>query len=222
MATTRDLSERVSALFSARVSTCSNTYKRLQAAQMVSLGGRGRNAPSISAKDCTLLVFALLGSEHINDAADAARRYSMLAARHRTALPADDRSDAAWTTLGATLPRLARLGPGHTLGAAVEEIIATFAETPNSGRLVHSISLTIRGPQVSAKITFSDSPAMSTTSAIETMDYEATNARDMFRTVVGNPMEKIGRNHFKRSDLYVEKRITQKTLQGLGELLRDG
>lgn len=219
MATSVQLAEKLAQIFNARTSTCSNTYKHLQAANLVSKGGRGRHAVPVSASDCVMLVLALLGSEHINDGPEAARRYSSLVAKYRDCAGrlADDRNenDARWYAMGSVFPALSKLDAGHTLLQAVAALVESFSSAIDPS-IEPSIAVIIRGPEISALIRFSHFDGS------EEITYYPANARDMFRTIIGNPGVQIDHSVMNVAGyLYVEKRITAKTLKVLGELLRD-
>jgi hypothetical protein len=216
MATSVRLTEKLATLFNARVSTCSNTYKHLQAADLVSRGGRGRHAAQVTAKDSVMLLFALIGSEHINDGPEAARRYSSLVAKWRGCSGAysDERSDseARWYAMENSFPYLKPLDVGHTLSEAVVALVNSYKDGAVPAPQP-TIAVTIRGPQISATIRFDDQGGM------EQIDYGPASGRDMFRTIIGNPNNT---NTSRTANyLHVEKRITAETLQALGELLRD-
>ena len=237
MVTSVRLAEKLATLFNARVSTCFNTYKHLQAADLVSRGGRGRHAAQVTAKDSVTLLFALIGSEHINDGPEAARRYSSLVARWRSCYGSlsDERSetDARWYAIEDRFPYLKPLNVGHTFSEAVVALVNSYKDrairTPEP-----TIAVTIRGPQISGTIRFDVSegvghhpvapnnatPTPVTVAPIagEQIDYGAGSGRDMFRTIIGNPNSPPMRT---ANYLHVEKRITAETLQAIGELLRD-
>lgn len=218
MATSIQLAERFAALFSARVSTCTNTYKRLQAADLVSRGGRGRNAAHITAHDAVMLMLGLIGSEHINDAPDAARRYAELQAkgRHAEGDYADDRNfwETQWYAMAAIYPALGSLPASHNVGQAVTTLIEAYAEqTPPA--FDSTIAVTIRGPMVSATIRFEDPKG------VEQIDYGPSNGKDMFRTIIGNPNRDEDQVRNLSNYLHVEKRITADTIKEIGALLRE-
>jgi hypothetical protein len=222
MATSVLLAENLALLFGARVSTCTNSYKQLQSADMVSKGGRGRHASQVTSKDCTMLVLSLIGSEHISDAPEAARRYSSLRARHRnsTGSYVDDReeSESAWYAMAKKFPRLRTLDAGHALWEVISALIESYTDDFAPGNKVYppSIAVTIRGPQISALVVLRDNGGE------EQIEYVTASGKDMFRMVVGNPLNKGLSNPLGiRSDLHVEKRITHETLKALGVMLRD-
>jgi hypothetical protein len=214
MTTSVHLSEKLAALFNARVSTCSNTYKHLQAADLVSRGGRGRHAAQVTVKDSVMLIFALIGSEHINDGPEAARRYSSLVARYRdcSGSYSDERneSETRWYAMENSFPYLKPLEAGHTLSEAVVALVNSYRDGAVPAPQP-TIAVTIRGPQISATIRFDDRDGM------EQIDYQTASGRDMFRTIIGNPKNTT---FHTTNYLHVEKRITAETLQALGELLR--
>ena len=209
------LAEKLAELFNARVSTCTNTYKHLQAADLVSRGGRGRHAAKITGGDGVMLLFALIGSEHINDGPEAARRYSSLVAKWRTASGtySDERSesDARWYAMEKEFVYLEALEVGHTLSEAVIALVDSYKDgaipSPQP-----TIAVTIRGPQISATIRFEGHRGA------EQLDYGPASGRDMFRTIIGNPNNPTIKS---ANYLHVEKRVTAETLQAIGELLRD-
>jgi hypothetical protein len=218
MATSVLLAEKLALLFGARISTCANTYKQLQSADMVSKGGRGRYASRVTSKDCAMLVLSLIGSEHISDATDAARRYSSLRAKHRSNVDDREESESAWHAMAKIFPRLQTLGSGHALWEVISALIDSYTDdlTADDGISRPSISVTIRGPQISALVVLRDNRGE------EQIEYGTATGKDMFRTVVGNPLEKGLSNPLGiRSDLYVEKRITHETLKALGIMLCD-
>jgi hypothetical protein len=220
MATSVLLAEKLALLFGARVSTCTNTYKQLQSADMVSKGGRGRHASQVTSKDCAMLVLSLIGSEHISDAPEAARRYSTLRARHGTGSYVDDReeSESAWYAMAKMFPRLQALNAGHALWEVISALIDSYSDdlAADDGISRPSIAVTIRGPQISALVALRDNRGE------EQIEYVPASGKDMFRTVVGNPLDKGLSNPLGiRSDLHVEKRITHETLKALGIMLRD-
>lgn len=218
MATSVLLAEKLALLFGARVSTCTNTYKQLQSADMVSKGGRGRHASQVTSKDCAMLVLSLIGSEHISDAPEAARRYSSLRAKYRSHVDEREESESAWYAMAKIFPRLRTLDAGHALWEVISALIDSYTDdlAAADGISRPSISVTIRGPQISALVVLRDNRGE------EQIEYGTATGKDMFRTVVGNPLEKGLSNPLGiRSDLYVEKRITDKTLKALGIMLRD-
>jgi hypothetical protein len=203
-------------MFHARVSTCSNTYKHLQAADLVSRGGRGRHAAQITPHDAVMLLFALIGSEHINDGPEASRRYSSLVAKMRNTSGSysDERSDSEtrWYAMEKIFPYLKSLDAGHTLSQAVVCLVNSYKD----GAIPiaqPTIAVTIRGPEISANIRFDDR------NGSEYIYYGPDSGRDMFRTIIGNP--KNADVVFLTNYLQVEKRITAETLRAIGELLRD-
>jgi hypothetical protein len=215
MATSVRLAEKLATLFNARISTCSNSYKHLQAADLVSRGGRGRHAAQVTAQDSVMLLFALIGSEHINDGPEAARRYSSLVAKWRNCSGAysDERSnsESRWFGMENSFPYLKSLEIGHTLSDVVVALVNSYKDSAIPAPQP-TIAVTIRGPQISATVRFDDRDG------VEQIDYGPASGRDMFRTIIGNPSNTNTIDVTRY--LHVEKRITAETLQALGELLR--
>jgi hypothetical protein len=162
-----------------------------------------------------MLLFALIGSEHINDGPEAARRYSSLVAKLRSSSGAysDERSDSEsrWYAMENSFSYLRPLDVGHTLSEAVVALVNSYKDGAIPAPQP-TIAVTIRGPQISATIRFDDQDGM------EQIYYGPASGRDMFRTIIGNPnnTDIIHLTNY----LHVEKRITAETLQALGALLR--
>ena len=219
MATSVQLAELLATLFGARVSTCTNTYKQLQAADMVSKGGRGRNASQITASDCTLLVLSLLGSEHINDAPQAAKRYASLTANWReySGPIRDDRAsdDIGWFVMGQKFTALQSLRDNHALSETMAALIQSYADRSILDvASTASITVSIHGPLVSGTV------SIEADGSTEKINYSAKSAAEMFRTVIGNPRPDHALTT-RENYLRIEKHITGKTLKELGDLVRE-
>lgn len=216
-ATSVELIEELSDTLGVNESTCANSYRELRAADLVTVGGRGRNAAKMTARDAVMLLLAVCGSEHVKDSADAARRYSELHVRPVEMAEDHERnSRTAWQMASQVFPYLSALKQRHTLLEATVALVNSYTDeaiviSPNQPRIAPLIKLSVRGPNPSATITVS-------APATDEVHYSPVNARDMFRSVL-NPVRQRAKIRGP-GDLRIEKHISHTTLASLGELLR--
>jgi hypothetical protein len=229
MATTVQFIAELSDALGMSESTCSNTYKLLQAKDMVSRGGRGRYAPKVTARDAISLLLSVTGMEHLKDGPDAARRYGALQSRIYEDEP-------SWK-----FPLLANLPQDHSLLDAIVALVEGYRDDLIDAFV--QIRLSIAGPRLSARINIDERPpvvippppsGIVTTlppglheylqSKPEEIRYRPTTARDMFRAVMirdNNPIRQRKKIVRGSGDLSTEKSITHVTLSAIGKCLRD-
>lgn len=215
MASSSELIEVVSRVLAVNRSTCSNIYRELRTAGLVSNEGRGRHAAAMSVRDATSFLIAVCTAEQVQDAADAIRRYSGLIAtsgRHASGIIVPS---PTWRAL----PRLAKLPTSHEFGDALSALIDSYVESDHPET---EVRISLRGPYPWAgivikidernltvpEIWYSDNSGEDDVSDLARIDESKERQRRKFIALGG--------------DLSTTANITHVTLAAIGALLRHG
>jgi len=109
-------------------STCSNIYRELRTAGLVSNRGRGRNAASMTIGDAANLLLAVCAAERLQDAPDAIRRYTGLEAQNGWRRGGMMVPAPGWGEVEKDFPILAQLPRTHSFGDVLTALVRSYIE----------------------------------------------------------------------------------------------
>jgi hypothetical protein len=211
-------------------STIESLYNGLRDAGEIPKGARGKNALHVTSTHAAKLLIAVCCAEHVKDAANAVRRYSVLDAdwSRRYSLKGEELvvPGPQWQIVSREFPRLEKLSPHHSLIDALVALVDSYIDDPeHSADVIVSFGSPYPWAEASVFLEKRDDKEgrVSVTYRHSNFDGESRSAEDdpdFLRLI--DPSKERQRRRFSvlDGDLRVTAKITHKTLRALGALLR--
>lgn len=212
MASPTQLVEVMSQTLGITDATCENTWKELRSNNLVVNAGKGGRGAQVGPADCAVFLIALLGADSVKDSVAVAQHYSTLFSR-------DPWPKEIASMLGKKLAR------HHTLGDALTAIFESYRDQDPK---IEAVIVTPSGRKQKAMVAPTVQVIVSAPIPNATIDvgwggphrllYMSGSVADMFPQFDSGASK---RRISKTGDLLVSKRVTHKTLEAIGHLLRD-
>jgi hypothetical protein len=220
MASPGELVRTFSELFGLAEPTIVLHDRNLAVAGLRSKSGRGNSAARMTARDAAHLLVAVLGSTHVKDSAETVRRYWKASFRKNASSGYDE----------STITALRDLPRDHSFVDAVEALFAAAADGSLERAMYNSIGefgfppmieITAQTPGELGDILIQggDTSGHGRYGLPDALEYYQKSSLTMEDVDLFN--EKF-KDHFPVSDLLQYRKVSAKTIVGIGRLLRSG